>query len=734
MPQPPAYERTKDFAENFGNETDHSALNTELDNAGNSINDIRANLAILQADDGKLRPDVVTPDSVSPELKDELTQGIITEVQTAVSEVTSMVAVAQAKADAANASALAAAEIYDLFDDRFLGYKAADPVADNDGNALQEGAIYWNTVAKVFRVRTGAIFKTQGTEATLVPYDDPVAPAYLKTVSDIINGVPVSLFRFLNPDSHAPIMSGALSADVSGNLEEAFNALEHGGTIFAPRGNYRLDSDATNTHPNVRLAGDGRNASNFYNYGAGDGIVFSPANPGQQDNLLFGCAIKDLSISRATKILTGAALRLRKTVNFVLDNVSLGEHFECLSLEGALNGAYDKLIAYSGTVIDAYLPNSAFVRIKGYPVVDGDLYFDGFTHQFNLFRLGGAANKVVQHGFDVAAGDTLYLVNGYIASTRDNLVRVKGEASAPVFNLKLAHVFLDGVWELVGTDTGIRFENDGTANTVTIVTLDSVTLGQLNYGLYADEPNLETVQINGCNFHNIANWGLSTTGTPNMVLNAAGNTVQRCGYNDVNGGGMQLVGGKSINITGHTSKDIANGNNTAIKLAGAHGSAHITGDVYEACAIELDHSGAAFTGKLRYTKESNFVPSITFGGASAGIAYVAQTGSQTRRGNRVDFSLDITLSAKGASAGVLLINGLSHPSRNARNYPVSLQATGLANNAGETMLSAIVFVGATSVALYKLNTAGVTEFWEQLTNADLTDNTTLYISGSYEID
>ena len=68
MAQPPAYNREKNFTLNSGRETDHSALNAELDRASNSINDIRANLAILQADDGKLRPFVVTSDSLSAEL------------------------------------------------------------------------------------------------------------------------------------------------------------------------------------------------------------------------------------------------------------------------------------------------------------------------------------------------------------------------------------------------------------------------------------------------------------------------------------------------------------------------------------------------------------------------------------------------------------------------------------------------------------------------------------------
>ncbi len=81
MAQPPTYNRQKNFADDFGNETDHSALNAELDRASNSINDIRTNLAILQADDGKLRPSVVTSDSISMELRTTLVEGVVMDAQ-----------------------------------------------------------------------------------------------------------------------------------------------------------------------------------------------------------------------------------------------------------------------------------------------------------------------------------------------------------------------------------------------------------------------------------------------------------------------------------------------------------------------------------------------------------------------------------------------------------------------------------------------------------------------------
>lgn len=71
-------------------------------------------------------------------------------------------AAAQASADAAAASASAAATTYDTFDDRYLGSKSADPTLDNDGNALLEGAQYWNSVAKNLRTYNGSAWVLSG--------------------------------------------------------------------------------------------------------------------------------------------------------------------------------------------------------------------------------------------------------------------------------------------------------------------------------------------------------------------------------------------------------------------------------------------------------------------------------------------------------------------------------------------------------------------------------------------
>lgn len=50
--------------------------------------------------------------------------------------------------------------IYDQFDDRYLGPKAAEPTLDNDGHALITGALYYNTVSLEMRVFNGTVWET----------------------------------------------------------------------------------------------------------------------------------------------------------------------------------------------------------------------------------------------------------------------------------------------------------------------------------------------------------------------------------------------------------------------------------------------------------------------------------------------------------------------------------------------------------------------------------------------
>ena len=63
-------------------------------------------------------------------------------------------------ATAAADSATAAAASFDSFDDRYLGAKSTAPTVDNDGNALAEGAMYYDTVDDIIYVWNGSTWQT----------------------------------------------------------------------------------------------------------------------------------------------------------------------------------------------------------------------------------------------------------------------------------------------------------------------------------------------------------------------------------------------------------------------------------------------------------------------------------------------------------------------------------------------------------------------------------------------
>jgi hypothetical protein len=73
-------------------------------------------------------------------------------------------------ATAAAASAAAAAASYDSFDDRYLGAFATAPTVDNDGNTLQTGALYWNSVQAIMLAWSGTAWSSISSSAEIYRY------------------------------------------------------------------------------------------------------------------------------------------------------------------------------------------------------------------------------------------------------------------------------------------------------------------------------------------------------------------------------------------------------------------------------------------------------------------------------------------------------------------------------------------------------------------------------------
>lgn len=79
--------------------------------------------------------------------------------------------------------AASVASLYDAFDDRYLGAFVSDPVTDNDGSSLVEGALYFNTsTPKQMKVYNGAAWQAVATfsSTTTTSIDSSLYPSQLE--------------------------------------------------------------------------------------------------------------------------------------------------------------------------------------------------------------------------------------------------------------------------------------------------------------------------------------------------------------------------------------------------------------------------------------------------------------------------------------------------------------------------------------------------------------------------
>lgn len=79
---------------------------------------------------------------------------------------TTQATAAASSATAAQTAQAAAEAAADNFDDTYLGAKASDPTVDNDGDALSQGDLYFNTTSNVLKVYNGSSWQVAAVDAT----------------------------------------------------------------------------------------------------------------------------------------------------------------------------------------------------------------------------------------------------------------------------------------------------------------------------------------------------------------------------------------------------------------------------------------------------------------------------------------------------------------------------------------------------------------------------------------
>jgi len=221
-------------------------------------------------------------------------------------------------------------------------------------------------------------------------------------------------------------------------------------------------------------------------------------------------------------------------------------------------------------------------------------------------------------------------------------------------------------------------------------------------------------------------WSTAThpaTTTINQILySSAANVISglataNSGVLVTSAGGVPSISTTLPNVAHGTPTSITLTNGTGLPIAGITGLG--TG-VATALAANVVGSGG-----IALDTDTTWTPVLSFGGASVGITYTTQLGHYTRIGNVVTFTLQLLLSNKGSSTGIVAIS-----------LPVAQRAgtafTSFSIIPGFTYtVPTIVAYGSPGAAVIGIQTYSVTGVAATLTDTNFSNTSLIIISGSY---
>jgi len=159
----------------------------------------------------------------------------------------------------------------------------------------------------------------------------------------------------------------------------------------------------------------------------------------------------------------------------------------------------------------------------------------------------------------------------------------------------------------------------------------------------------------------------------------------------------------------------------------------LTGGEIQSGGLYLIEYNSSTTSFYMLTSDSAvapiaFTPGLAFGGSSVGITYTFRAGAYTKVGNLIFFTLDVSLSSKGAAAGVATITGL--PFTQSTGFPAGSApvVSIIVRNVTFTGYAAAFFAGLTSIGIYQVSSpAG----FAPLDNTTFANNSEVLITGFY---
>jgi hypothetical protein len=540
---------------------------------------------------------------------------------------------AGSSATSAAADATAAAATYDAFDDRYLGDKATDPTLDNDGNALLDGALYFDTTLNVMKVYD--LGNTQWVRTTPTSSDQASINAVTANATNInavnansanintVAGINADITTVATNDTNVTTVAG-ISADVttvSGIAANVTSVAGNSANINAVAADATdIGTVATNIANVNTVAGIDSDVTTV----AGIAADVTAAATNVADIQAISAAIAD--VITVANDLNEATSEIDVVANNIANVNAVGT--DIANVNTVASNLVD-VNAFADTYsISATAPSSPTL---------GDLWFDTSSDTMKVYGASGWQN----------AGSS---VNG--TSQRVTYTATAGQTSfAATYDAGYVDVYLNGIKLVNGTDftatngTSIVLASGAALNdTVNIIgygtfSISNFSINDANDVAASGATNGQFLQYNG------SNWVGGTVSTPTLsslgianhdqVTVTVGGAVTATSFA---GDGSSLTG---ITIPTLTSLGIANHDQVTVTAGGAVTATSFAGDGSSLTGLISFASGTkmlfgqttAPTGWTKITTDNDAALRIVSGtvgsGGSSGLSTALATPSVT---------------------------------------------------------------------------------------------------------
>lgn len=346
--------------------------------------------------------------------------------------------------------------------------------------------------------------------SALVGHYDPVAPAYLKTVSDMLNAEPVSVLRFIPQASWSAIKDYSSTTDVSSNLNEAFAAFEAngGGALDLTYGRYVIEDPLIVQANDFTIRGAGWGATHLYRAETATGDLMTVARPTPASNQLRGFTLTDVCIWAGLDVSADASLHILNATRVATDRVFIRNCHRGLHLEGIRDS-----------------------RFNGLEIVSNEHYTT--TRSTSCHML-----------FDAPANSVLESTETFF--TNFNFTTATGQPD--LARSLVIRGALDGIWfqnghMFGGNTSGVLIDGNSQSTEMSGLTFNHVWFDQYtprNMIIQGESTNFRLMTFNNCRF-----WGGSTN---NITIDSGSNiqdvTFNSCEIGVTLGQGLQVGAGQ----------------------------------------------------------------------------------------------------------------------------------------------------------------------------------------------